>query len=102
MSGALVRFHFFLTLRLDIVPIPSNQSIRIAGTDTTSTTLSYLLWELGRRRDIMLRLQAEVDEHMHDPSEIPDIQDLHKLPYLTAVIKEGEVFPLRIEPLCLK
>ena len=61
----------------------------IAGTDTTSTTLSFLLWELSRRPDIMLRLQAEIDEHMTDPHCIPDIQELQKLPYLSAVIKEG-------------
>ncbi|EJD03454.1 cytochrome P450 [Fomitiporia mediterranea MF3/22] len=61
----------------------------IAGTDTTTTTLSYILWELSRRRDVMLRLQAETDEYMPDPTHVPDIQDLQKLPYLTAVIKES-------------
>ncbi|KAL5508728.1 hypothetical protein ACEPAG_4763 [Sanghuangporus baumii] len=61
----------------------------IAGTDTTSTTLSYLLWELGRRPDIMARLQAELDECMPDPKSMLDIQELQKLPYLTALIKEG-------------
>ncbi len=36
-------------------------SHRIAGSDTTSTTLSYVCWELSRRPDVMLRLQAELD-----------------------------------------
>ncbi|OCB88939.1 cytochrome P450 [Sanghuangporus baumii] len=61
----------------------------IAGTDTTSTTLSYLLWELSRRPDIMAHLQAELDECMPDPKSMLDIQELQKLPYLTALIKEG-------------
>ncbi|KAH8114074.1 cytochrome P450 [Phellopilus nigrolimitatus] len=61
----------------------------IAGSDTTSTTLSYLLYELSQRRDVMLRLQAELSGVMHDPLQIPDIQVLQRLPYLTAVIKEG-------------
>lgn len=68
---------------------PLNAVNRIAGTDTTSTTLSYLLWELSRRPDIMARLQAELDECMPDTQSIPGIQELQKLPYLTALIKEG-------------
>ncbi|THH09229.1 hypothetical protein EW145_g2183 [Phellinidium pouzarii] len=61
----------------------------IAGSDTTSTTLSYLLWELSRRHDIMLRLQAELNECMYDCLHIPDLKILQDLPYLNAVIKEG-------------
>lgn len=64
-------------------------SDRVAGTDTTSTTLSYILWELSCRRDIMLRLQQELDAKMDDPRMIPDIRELQELPFLTAVIKEG-------------
>lgn len=64
-------------------------SNRVAGTDTTSTTLSYILWELSCRRDIMLRLQQELDAKMDDPRMIPDIRELQELPFLTAVIKEG-------------
>lgn len=62
---------------------------RIAGVDTSSTTLSYLLWELSRRVDIAQRLQAELDEAMPDRAVIPDAVALTKLPYLNAFIKEG-------------
>jgi Cytochrome P450 len=65
---------------------------RIAGSDTSSTSLSYFFWELSRRPDIMKKLQAELDETMADPLEIPDISVLQRLPYLNAFIKEGE-FP---------
>ena len=66
---------------------------RIAGVDTSSTTLSYLLWELSRRVDIAQRLQAELDEAMPDRAVIPDAITLTKLPYLNAFIKEGMYEP---------
>ncbi|KAF8901790.1 cytochrome P450 [Mucidula mucida] len=61
----------------------------IAGSDTTSTTLSYFFWELSRRPDIAKKLHAELDEAMVDPRAIPDISVLQNLPYLNAFIKEG-------------
>ncbi|KAI0832845.1 cytochrome P450 [Trametes gibbosa] len=61
----------------------------VAGCDTSSTTLSYLFWELTRRKDIMRSLQAEFDEYVHDRKAIPDFATLCKMPYLNAFIKEG-------------
>ena len=61
----------------------------MAGCDTSSTTLSYLFWELTRRKDIARNLQAELDEYMPDRKSVPDIATLCKLPYLNAFIKEG-------------
>jgi cytochrome P450 len=63
--------------------------IRIAGSDTSSTSLSYFLWELSRRSDIMKKLQAEIDDVMPDSQTIPDIAVLQRLPFLNAFIKEG-------------
>ena len=54
-----------------------------------STLMSYLLWELSRRADIMRRLQAEIDEAMPDRRVLPDASILAELPYLNAFIKEG-------------
>ena len=54
----------------------------MAGTDTTSTSITYLFWELGRRPDIMKKLQAELDEAMSDSKVIPNISVLQQLPYL--------------------
>ena len=62
---------------------------RIAGVDTTSVTLAYTLWEVSRRPDIQQRLHAELDQAMPNSRAIPDISTLYKLPYLTAVVKEG-------------
>ncbi|TFK47010.1 cytochrome P450 [Heliocybe sulcata] len=61
----------------------------IAGSDTTSTTLSYMFWELSRRADIVVRLREELDAAMPDSKAIPDISVLQKLPYLNAFIKEA-------------
>ncbi|KAI0940296.1 hypothetical protein AcV5_001443 [Taiwanofungus camphoratus] len=61
----------------------------VAGVDTSSTTLSYLLWELSRRPDIMNRLQNELDDAMPDRKVIPDSFVLFRLPYLNALVKEG-------------
>ncbi|THU97234.1 cytochrome P450 [Dendrothele bispora CBS 962.96] len=61
----------------------------IAGSDTTSTSLAYFLWELSRRPDISKKLQEELDDAMFDPKAIPDISVLQSLPYLNAFIKEG-------------
>lgn len=61
----------------------------IAGSDTTSNSLSYFFWELSRRQDIMIKLQAELDQAMPDPHAIPDTALLQKLPYLNAFLKEG-------------
>ncbi|KAK7676146.1 hypothetical protein QCA50_020897 [Cerrena zonata] len=61
----------------------------IAGVDTSSTLLSYLFWELSRRSDIMIKLQAELDEVMTDSKIIPDISVLNELPFLNAFLKEG-------------
>ncbi|KZV62245.1 cytochrome P450 [Peniophora sp. CONT] len=60
----------------------------IAGVDTTSTGLSFTLWELSRRPDIAKKLHAELDSAMPDRKTIPDITVLEKLPYLSAVLKE--------------
>ncbi|KAJ7448227.1 cytochrome P450 [Mycena galericulata] len=61
----------------------------VAGTDTTSISLSYFLWELTRRQDILRKLQDEIDAIMPDPKEIPSIKDLNRMEYLNAFIKEG-------------
>jgi len=77
-------------------PFPSSicvsyAGVRIAGSDTSSISLSYFFWELSRRPDILKKLQTEVDEVMADSRIIPDISILQELPYLNAFIKEGVI-----------
>lgn len=61
----------------------------IGACDTTSTTISYLCWELSRRADIAGKLQAELDAIIPDCKTFPDISILQDLPYLSAFVKEG-------------
>ncbi|CAK5273560.1 unnamed protein product [Mycena citricolor] len=61
----------------------------VAGTDTASISLSYFLWELTRRQDILHKLHAEIDSVMPDPSVVPDLKVLNGMEYLNAFIKEG-------------
>ncbi|KAJ7074029.1 cytochrome P450 [Mycena amicta] len=61
----------------------------IAGTETTSTALSYFFWQLSCSPDILRRLQSEVDLAMPDRRAIPDLSVLQSLPYLNAFISEG-------------
>ncbi|GJN88360.1 hypothetical protein Rhopal_001325-T1 [Rhodotorula paludigena] len=60
----------------------------LAGTETTSTSMTYIMYTLSNRPDVMKRLQEELDGFM-GLSEVPDIQGLARQPYLNAVIKEG-------------
>jgi len=61
----------------------------IGACDTTSTTISYLCWELSRRADIAGKLQAELDAIIPDCKTFPDISMHQDLPYLNAFVKEG-------------
>ena len=65
------------------------QVFSIGACDTTSTTISYLCWELSRRADIAGKLQAELDAIIPDCKTFPDISILQDLPYLSAFVKEG-------------
>lgn len=71
---------------------------RLAGSDTTTISISYFFWELSRRADIVAKLQAEIDQAMPDPRSIPDIAVLRELPYLNAFIKEGMCSPCPPSP----
>jgi cytochrome P450 len=63
--------------------------LRIAGSDTTSISVSYFLWEMSHRPDITAKLQAELGEAMPNAHIIPNISVLQSLPYFHALVKEG-------------
>ncbi|KAK2685269.1 hypothetical protein QWA68_015638 [Fusarium oxysporum] len=68
----------------------------VAGSDTTSISLTGVLWALLRNPEAMEKLRAEVDDkylsgEIGDPISFADAQ---KMPYLQAVIREG----LRLHP----
>ena len=67
-----------------------------AGSDTTSISLSAILYHLCKNPRVMQKLRAELDTHIQSGSVSEPItfNQAQNLPYLQAVIKEG----LRIHP----
>ncbi|XP_012853164.1 PREDICTED: cytochrome P450 71A8-like, partial [Erythranthe guttata] len=59
-----------------------------AGTDTTSTVLEWAMTQLLRHPQIMQKLQHEVRQVVKDKNDTITENDLEKMPYLKAVIKE--------------
>jgi cytochrome P450 len=57
-----------------------------AGHDTTATTLTYAMWQLGRHPEIQHRVAAEVAS-LPDQTLTPD--DVPRLPYTVQVLREA-------------
>lgn len=57
-----------------------------AGTDTTGNTFSYMFWELAKNPEWQGRLRDELSTIQFD--NVPDYQDVMKLPVLDALIHE--------------
>ncbi|KAH7111803.1 cytochrome P450 [Dendryphion nanum] len=67
-----------------------------AGSDTTSISLSAIMWHLITNPRVLTKLRAEMDERIEkgqlsDPPKFSETQDM---PYLQAIVREG----LRIHP----
>ncbi|CAM9544107.1 sterol 26-hydroxylase, mitochondrial [Lampetra fluviatilis] len=59
----------------------------LAGIDTTSNTMSWALYHLSREPHLQERLHQEV-ESVCPGDTVPNVQDLAKMSFLKAVIKE--------------
>ncbi|KAK9056233.1 hypothetical protein SSX86_027323 [Deinandra increscens subsp. villosa] len=66
----------------------------IAGTDTTSSTLEWVMTELIRNPEKLETARLEVIKIMKNKKDIVQESDISQLPYLQAVIKET----LRLHP----
>ncbi|KXJ87349.1 cytochrome P450 [Microdochium bolleyi] len=68
----------------------------VAGSDTTSISLSSALYHLLKRPETMARLRAEIDDATSrgELAENPTYKQSQQMPYLQAVIKEA----LRMHP----
>ncbi|KAK8080041.1 Cytochrome P450 monooxygenase azaI [Apiospora hydei] len=64
--------------------VANSQSYIVAGSDTTSNTLTYLIWSVLKHHEVRRKLMDELDTL---PDSFED-SDLKKLPYLNAVIEE--------------
>jgi cytochrome P450 len=62
-------------------------TLMFAGHDTSTSTLTFMMYELARHPDVVERLQAEQDEVLG--GEPPDIDKLEReMPYLEMVLDE--------------
>lgn len=62
------------------------QNLSIAGTDTTSVTLTYLVWAVVSHPSVKAKLLEEIRQKIH--SDTFGTADTEELPYLQAVIQE--------------
>ncbi|OTB07521.1 hypothetical protein M426DRAFT_239774 [Hypoxylon sp. CI-4A] len=66
--------------------------------DTTATTITAVLFNLIKNPTVMIKLQDELSKA--ELPDIPQFSQVNKLPYLSAVIKEGmRLFPVSNWPL---
>ncbi|KAA8895538.1 cytochrome P450 [Sphaerosporella brunnea] len=63
-----------------------------AGRDSTAATLSWVVWNLVRRRDIAARVRAEIADVVGDA--LPTVQALAEMKFFRAVLNET----LRLHP----
>lgn len=63
-------------------------SLLLAGRDTTSTTLSWIILELARNPNVLSKLRAEIAQEVGTSGERPSYQDIKNMKYLTWIINE--------------
>jgi cytochrome P450 len=61
-------------------------TLMFAGHDTTTSTLTFLVWELAQHPDVHARVLAEQDEVLS--GETPNAAQLEELPYMEMVLDE--------------
>jgi len=62
-------------------------TLMFAGHDTSTSTLTFMMYELARRPDVLAKLCAEQDQVL--AGEVPDIDKLEReMPYLEMVLDE--------------
>ncbi|EME41071.1 hypothetical protein DOTSEDRAFT_178435 [Dothistroma septosporum NZE10] len=64
-------------------------SVLVAASDTTGNAMTVAAFNVLHNQEIYRKLVAELEDHFpHQTTDLPFVE-LEKLPYLTAVIKEG-------------
>lgn len=63
------------------------RTLYLAGHETTATTLSWTWYLLSRSPEVYVRLEAEIEQVLNGSA--PTAEDVQRLPYCNAVIKES-------------
>ncbi|XP_055847818.1 cytochrome P450 CYP12A2-like [Episyrphus balteatus] len=78
-----------------LVAIVMAMDMMLAGVDTTTTTLTGILFGIGKNPDKQEKLRQEVLSVLPEKDSVPTVESLKNLPYLRASIKEGiRLFPI--------
>lgn len=64
-------------------------AILLAGTETTSWTLTVLVFYILTDKRVFSKLNKELENAVESPSQLPRWSNLERLPYLNAVVQEG-------------
>lgn len=54
----------------------------VGGFDTTSSLLTFFFYEVGRNKDVMKKLQKEIDTFINESGDTITYNDILKLKYL--------------------
>ena len=68
--------------------------IIVAGSDTTSATLTYLMYHLAKAPHLITKLREELREMRYLPGSETEVRDIQDAKYLNGVINET----LRLHP----
>lgn len=67
-----------------------------AAMETTKTALVFAVFHVLNNSAILERLKAELHAAWPEIDNVPSLQDLERLPFLTAVIQEGKILARKI------
>lgn len=74
---------------LSFVNIRDNSQVYLtAGTGTTATTLTFLVWSVCKHESVKQKLVDELQKHLQELGDGFGYDDIKDLPYLNSVIKE--------------
>lgn len=69
--------------------VEESMIILVAGSETTASTMSAIVYEMLTKPDLLRRLKIELETAMPDPGQLPDASKLDSLPLLNAIIEEA-------------
>jgi len=73
----------------EIAVVGTAMTFLIAGTTTSTNTLSYISWELAKNPDIQKKLRKEIQSHFSNKNDVINHEKLQHLQYLDMVISEA-------------